>query len=122
MSKILIIEDETLIARSLKMLLEKSGHCVTWTESGIEAIKLIQEEDFDRIVCDLMLQDISGFDILEEGRRIFTSEEFNNKFIIMTAYNSIPIVEKIGHYNCSYLQKPFIDIKEALRTINGDSI
>ncbi len=120
MKKILIVEDEILIAQSLRKLLEKRGHLVQTTESGHEAIGLIAQEEFDRIVCDLMLQDISGFDVLEESRKYFSAELIGKKFIIMTAYNSPQVLEKAREYQCEILNKPFEDLHQAMAKIAGE--
>ncbi|MFP5457128.1 MAG: response regulator [Bacteriovoracia bacterium] len=119
MKKILIIEDEFLIAQSLRKILEKKGHQVFVTESGTEAIKLITENNYDRIVCDLMLQDISGFDVLEESRRRYSIDEMGKIFIIMTAYNSPQVLEKAREYKCEILNKPFEDLRTAMSRIEG---
>lgn len=119
MSKILIIEDEILIAQSLRKFLEKKGHSVETTESGNEAISLIAQNDYDRIVCDLMLQDISGFDVLEESKRRYSIEEMSKIFIIMTAYNSPQVLEKAREYQCEILNKPFEDLRAAMKKIEG---
>lgn len=119
MKKILIIEDEFLIAQSLRKILEKKGHQVFVTESGTEAIRLIAENNYDRIVCDLMLQDISGFDVLEESRRKYSIDEMGKIFIIMTAYNSPQVLEKAREYKCEILNKPFDDLRTAMSRIEG---
>jgi DNA-binding response OmpR family regulator len=67
MTNILIIEDEILIQQSLKKLFERKGFKVDTSASGKLAIDLILNNDYDRIICDLMLQDISGFDVIEDG-------------------------------------------------------
>ena len=120
MKKILIVEDEVLIAQSLRKLLERQGHHVISTESGHEAISLISQQSFDRIVCDLMLQDISGFDVLEESRKYFSSEVIKQKFIIMTAYSSPQVLEKARDYQCEILNKPFEDLRIAMAKIAGE--
>ena len=119
MKSILIVEDEVLIAQSLKKFLEKKGHVVETTESGHEAILRIAQKNYDRIVCDLMLQDISGFDVLEESLKRYTREEIGQKFIIMTAYNSPQVLEKAREYHCEILSKPFDNLKDALIKIEG---
>ena len=75
MYKILLIEDEPLIQKSLKKLLEKRGVEVVVESRGREAIQLILNQKFDRIICDLMLQDISGFDVIEEAKGRFTGNQ-----------------------------------------------
>jgi len=117
---ILIIEDEILIQKSLKKLIEKRGHSVQATASGIEAIELIKDNDFDRIVSDLMLNDITGFDIIEDIKSKYSAEEIKQQFIIMTAYSSEQVLEKAKQYGCKVLNKPFEDIKKAIDIFVGE--
>lgn len=114
MKKILLVEDEPLIQKSLKRLLEKRGVEVTVESRGREAIQLILNQQFDRIICDLMLQDISGFDVIEESKARFTMAEISKLFIIITAYSSPHVIEKAQQYGCLLLSKPFENIDEAL--------
>jgi len=119
---ILIIEDESLIAKSLKKLLERRGVHVDWCNSGNTAIDAIKSGSYDRIICDLMLQDISGFDVIEDSKSIFNIGEIGKKFIIITAYSSPQVLEKAEQYGCLVLSKPFEDLNEAIDTfIKGKS-
>jgi CheY-like chemotaxis protein len=111
---ILIIEDEILIQKSLIKLLSAKGHNVIGCTLGKEAIKLIAQQDFDRIICDLMLQDVSGFDIIEESKSKYSAEEISQLFLIITAYSSEQVLEKARSYNCAILNKPFTNMNEAL--------
>jgi CheY-like chemotaxis protein len=115
MKHILIIEDEILIQQSLKKLLERKGNQVTVSASGKTAINLILNQDFDRIICDLMLQDISGFDVIEESKKKYAAEEIGRKFVIMTAYNSPQVLSRANSYQCKLLNKPFDNLEEAIR-------
>lgn len=114
MNKILLIEDEPLIQKSLKKLLEKRGAEVTVESRGREAIQLILNHKFDRIICDLMLQDISGFDVIEESKGRFTMLEISKIFIIITAYSSPHVIEKATQYGCRLISKPFENIEDVL--------
>ena len=118
---ILIIEDEILIQKSLKKLIEKRGHTVQATASGIEAIELIKDNQFDRIISDLMLKDITGFDIIEDVKSKYSAEEISHLFIIMTAYSSDQVLAKAKLYNCKILNKPFDNIAKAIDIFVGDS-
>ena len=123
MKRILLIEDEPLIQKSLKKLLEKRGAIVTVESRGRDAIGLIQNLEFDRIICDLMLQDISGFDVIEEAKARFTMADISALFIIITAYSSPHVIEKASQYGCMLLSKPFENIDEALNIFlsSGDT-
>ena len=114
MIKILLIEDEPLIQKSLKKLLEKRGAEVVAESRGREAIQLILNQKFDRIICDLMLQDISGFDVIEEAKGRFTMSEISKLFIVITAYSSPHVIEKATQYGCLLISKPFENIDEVL--------
>jgi AmiR/NasT family two-component response regulator len=61
-----------------------------------------------------MLQDISGFDVIEEAKGRFTMTEISKLFIIITAYSSPHVIEKATQYGCLLLSKPFENIEEAL--------
>jgi CheY-like chemotaxis protein len=115
MKYILIIEDEILIQQSLKKLLERKGAKVDVSASGKMAIDLILANDYDRIICDLMLQDISGFDVIEESKKRYSTEEIGKKFVIMTAYNSPQVLSRANSYQCKLLNKPFDNLDEALK-------
>ncbi|WP_127715311.1 response regulator [Halobacteriovorax sp. HLS] len=112
--QILVIEDELLIQKSLKKLLEKKGASVDVSSTGKLAIDMLINNNYDRIICDLMLQDITGFDIIEESKKKYSIEEISSLFIIMTAYSSPQILEKAKSYGCKVLSKPFEDIQEAI--------
>lgn len=112
--KILLIEDEPLIQKSLKKLMEKKGVEVTVESRGREAISLILNQSFDRIICDLMLQDISGFDVIEESKGRYSMNEISKLFIIITAYTSPHVIEKATQYGCQLFSKPFENLEEAL--------
>jgi CheY-like chemotaxis protein len=112
---ILVIEDEILIQQSLKKLLERKGFAVDVSASGKQAITMILGHNYDRIICDLMLQDISGFDVIEESKKKYSVEEIGQKFVIMTAYNSPQVLSKASSYNCKLLNKPFDNLEEAIR-------
>ncbi|MBT3234980.1 MAG: response regulator [Bdellovibrionales bacterium] len=112
--KILIIEDEILIQKSLKRLLEKRGAAVDVATFGQDAITMINSNNYQRIICDLMLKDISGFDIIEESKKKFSLEQIKNIFIIITAYSSPQVIERASRYKCKIISKPFEDLELAL--------
>lgn len=115
MTNILIIEDEILIQQSLKKLFERKGLKVDVSASGKLAIDLILNNHYDRIICDLMLQDISGFDVIEESKKKYSAEEISRKFVIMTAYNSPQVLSRANSYQCRLLNKPFDDLEQAMK-------
>jgi CheY-like chemotaxis protein len=117
--KILLIEDEILIQKSLKKLLEKKGASVDVASQGREAIELIKNNEYERIICDLMLKDITGFDVIEESKSKYSIDEISKLFVIITAYSSQQVLEKAHKYNCLVINKPFNDIGETINIMLG---
>ncbi|MFL0252596.1 response regulator transcription factor [Clostridium neuense] len=70
MKKILIIEDEISIAELEKDYLELSNFDVDIETSGKSGLEYAKSRDYDLIVLDLMLPEISGFDICREVRKV----------------------------------------------------
>lgn len=118
--RLLIVEDEILILRSLQSLLSKRGAEVDGVKNGVEAIKLIREGYYDRIICDLMLKDITGFEVIEETKNHLGGKSVSDTFIIITAYSSEQILERASKYGCPVLSKPFEDMSAALKLFLGD--
>lgn len=112
---ILLIEDEPLIQKSLKKLLERQGAVVEVESSGKAALNLILEKSYERIVCDLMLQDITGFDIIEGSKKRYTRDEIMDRFLIITAYSSEQVLQRAAQYGCPILLKPFENIQQAIQ-------
>lgn len=109
---ILIIEDEEPIADLIAYSLKKEGFLTNISNDGTRGLKRLNEERIDLIILDLMLPDISGFDIC----RIVT-REYNIPIIMLTAKSDI--TDKISGLELGaddYICKPF-DIRELITRI-----
>lgn len=113
MSKtILIIEDEEDIRDIITHYVKKEGLEVKEASNGKDGINIILNEKVDLIVLDLMLPDISGYDVCKE-----VSKEYKIPIIMLTAKNDI--VDKILGLELGaddYITKPF-DIREVIARI-----
>lgn len=67
--KILIVEDERLIAKPLAMKLQFSGFEVKNAYDGAEALSAMANEKFDLVLLDLMMPKVDGFDVLSELKK-----------------------------------------------------
>ena len=65
MIKILIVDDEKPICDLIDLNLSASGYQCRTVQDGLEALKLIEEENFDLILLDIMLPGAVGYDIME---------------------------------------------------------
>ncbi len=64
MPKILVIEDDVLMCRALTLMLSKQGHTITVAQNGKDALRFLQETQFDLIITDLMLPFASGMELI----------------------------------------------------------
>lgn len=102
--KILIIEDETELAKSIGIYLSGEGYLCDYAITFAQAIEKISLSDYDCILLDLMLPGGSGFTILEELKRM----KKHDGTIIISAKNSLD--DKIRGLRIGaddYLSKPF---------------
>ena len=63
--KILVVDDEELIVRSLRKLLEKSGFTVFVAKNGRDAREMVEEESFDLIIADIRMPGMNGVETVE---------------------------------------------------------
>jgi diguanylate cyclase (GGDEF)-like protein/PAS domain S-box-containing protein len=106
-AKILIVEDEGIIAKSLKVVLEEFGYEISSiTASGEEAIKKVKKDKPDLVLMDIMLKgDIDG---IEAAKKI--KSDFNIPVIYLTAYTDKQILERAKIAEpFGYIVKPFED-------------
>jgi len=102
--KILIVEDEHLIATSIKKGLEQEHYTVDIAFEGIEGYDLAATGEYDIILLDLMLPGLDGLSICKKLR-----DENNHTPILMLTAKS-QLEDKIKGLNCGaddYLTKPF---------------
>ncbi|MFV0552454.1 MAG: response regulator [Anaerorhabdus sp.] len=102
-SKILVVEDEKIIAEAVIAYLEKNEYEVIWTADGNEAIRMFHENKPDMVLLDLMLPGISGEEICKIIRK-----ESQIPLIMMTAKSSEDhIIDGLNLGADDYITKPF---------------
>lgn len=67
MARILLIEDEPLVAHTLRRHLERAGREVVWAPSGERGLALLGE-GFQLVVCDLVMPGLSGLEVIRRIR------------------------------------------------------
>ena len=113
--QILIVEDEVLLAKSLREILEDSGHEVSLTFDGQEGLELARSTPFDLLILDLMLPKLNGFQVARTLRK----ERNGIAILMLTAKSDIlDRVEGLDSGADYYLTKPF-DKRELLACINA---
>jgi len=119
-SRVLIIDDEQIALRNLEHIMKKEGYEVTSTQSGTNALKLLEEQQFDLVITDLKMEKVDGNQILRRSKELSPDTEV----IMITGYASLQsaiLAIKKGAYD--YITKPFkLDevrkvVKEALEKV-----
>src|SRR3989454_850344 len=83
-ARILIVDDERSIRELLEIVLKKDGFNVTSVRSAVEALTLLKSSDFDLIISDIKMPDMTGIDLLRQLRET----TFGGQFILLTAFAS----------------------------------
>jgi putative two-component system response regulator len=116
--KILVIDDETMITKTLQKLLKKEGYDATIVSSGTQALDEVKTNDFDLIVIDIRMPQMDGIETITAIREYLSVEEKDQiPEIVITGYADEQ------KYKCAvdlkvaaYIYKPF-DTKDFLDTI-----
>jgi CheY-like chemotaxis protein len=66
--KILIVDDEEVIRKFLRIHLLKLGYEVKEAIDGAEALEHLGHDDFDLLICDILMPDKDGWQVLKEMR------------------------------------------------------
>ena len=102
--RVLLIEDDSAMARSIELMLRSEGFNVYTTDLGEEGIDLGKLYDYDIIALDLQLPDMSGFEVLKSLRLAKVQTP-----ILILSGNAIveAKVKALGFGADDYLTKPF---------------
>src|SRR3989338_8188660 len=107
--KILVIDDEEMIIKSLTKLLERNNYKVMIVKKGMDALEVVEEETFDLIICDIRMPGINGVEtIINIKKTLETKGEKLPSLIFITGYADKDCEEKAKTLNpAAYIYKPF---------------
>jgi two-component system alkaline phosphatase synthesis response regulator PhoP len=112
--RILLVEDEENISKLIKLNLEMEGYEVVASGNGKEALRMVEQQHFDLLVLDIMLPEVSGYQICEKVR--LANSEVG--IIIISAKDaSADRIKGLKLGADDYLSKPF-NLEELLLRID----
>lgn len=115
MAKVLVVDDEKLIVKGLKFMLDHDGYSVDVAYDGLEALNKVKENDYDVILLDIMLPEMNGYEVCQQIR------EFSDVPIIMLTAKSEEMDKILGlDYGADdYVTKPFniLEVKARIKAI-----
>lgn len=102
--RILIAEDDSILAEGLQRTLRHSGHAVDWVNNGGEADAALGTHEFDLLILDISLPKLSGFEVLKRLR----ARNSTLPVLLLTALDSVDDrVRGLDAGADDYLAKPF---------------
>jgi two-component system, NtrC family, response regulator PilR len=107
-ARVLIADDERSIRELLEIFLKKEGFTVTSANSAEQALELTKSNEFDLIVSDIKMADMTGIDLLREVRE----QGFTGQFILLTAFATAETAIqalKMGAYDYIIKTENFIE-------------
>ena len=113
--KILIVEDEILLANTLKAALEKKGFSVETAYDGETGKEYAELGVYDLLILDVMMPKLNGYDLARQVRR----NRCTTPILMLTAKSGLE--DRIEGLNAGadyYLTKPF-DMRELMACINA---
>jgi DNA-binding NtrC family response regulator len=116
-ARVLVVDDEEIARKNLDHILQKEGYIVVMAASGAEAFEQMEISNFDVVLTDIRMENISGIDVLIKTKSKYPETEV----IMVTAYASTDsATETLKKGAFQYIAKPFkindirITVKQAI--------
>jgi DNA-binding response OmpR family regulator len=102
--RVLIVEDDQNLAKTIKSGMEESGYAIDWVSDGFSGLDMVSAYSYDVIILDIMLPGMDGFTICQKIR----SKHIESPILILTArYREDDKVHGLDCGADDYLVKPF---------------
>jgi DNA-binding NtrC family response regulator len=102
--EVLVLDDEPIVGKRLKPMLTRMGCNVEIFEKPSEALKRIDEKDFNVVITDLRMDEIDGIDVLEH----VMDKSPRTKVIMITGYAMMELARKAMEKGAfDFIDKPF---------------
>ena len=106
--RILVVDDDQDLLKMLELNFKRQGFQVQTAATGAQALALVDQEVFDLVLSDLMIDDLSGIDVLSHVKQGAPQTEV----IIITGYSSVgSAVQAMQEGAYDYITKP-VDLDE----------
>ncbi|MEK6758606.1 MAG: diguanylate cyclase [Deltaproteobacteria bacterium] len=113
--KILIVDDDAFFRVLSSDILTAGGFQVKTASTGLEAISMIENDEFDIVITDLVMPDINGLEVLQKTKQINTLIDV----IVVTGHGSIEsAIEALKNGAFDYIRKPANE-DELLHTVGA---
>ncbi|MEI6984681.1 MAG: response regulator transcription factor [Rhodospirillaceae bacterium] len=113
--RVLLVEDDTSVAKSIQLMLHTENYIVDTTDLGEDGLEIGKLYDYDIIILDLMLPDIDGYEVLRRLR----AARVTTPILILSGLTELDHkIKGLGVGADDYLTKPF-DKRELIARIQA---
>lgn len=103
-NRVLVVDDELNMRHMLRTMLAKEGYVADTAGNGLEALSILDEKDFDFILCDIKMPKMDGMSFLNKAKE----KHPEKTFIMMSAFGTIDTaIEAMKNGAYDYISKPF---------------
>ncbi|WP_068777178.1 helix-turn-helix domain-containing protein [Paenibacillus sp. FJAT-26967] len=117
MWKVLLVEDETFVRESVKEIIrwEEMGFTLAGEASnGLEALPMIVDDPPDLVLCDIVMPQMDGLELLQETRKAGIA----SKFVMLTCIGDFESMRRAMEYGASnYILKLSMSVKDLRETL-----
>jgi two-component system response regulator PilR (NtrC family) len=101
---VLVVDDEKTICETLAWYLQQHAYRVSTADSGAEAVRLMEAQEFDVIITDIIMPELGGLELLQRARALNPAA----MVILITAYATVETaVQALREGASDYVLKPF---------------
>ena len=105
-STILVVDDEPGIRHALLLLMRREGHKVDTAVHGQQALRMLQEQHYDLVLCDLRMPELDGTSLYQ--RLVISQPQYRQRFVFLTGDTLSPETEAfLAQTGVVRLVKPF---------------
>ncbi|TFH16331.1 MAG: response regulator [Lentisphaerales bacterium] len=113
MARILLVDDENCILRTMALVLESEGHSTVCVLNGEEAISQLDSHEFDLVLTDIRMAPMDGVELLTELKKV----KPEMPVIVVSAYGSDATAAQCAELGAfEYIKKPF-DVGKVLNAV-----
>lgn len=111
--KVLIIDDEPLIRRSLERLFSKAGHEVQVSEDGVQGAQSWKKFQPDAVMIDVLMPGMTGPEVIAEVR-----PDQHTAIALISAFSGDYNPESVKQFGADvFIEKPFADLQVLVPTL-----
>ena len=112
--RILVVDDEDALCVVLDEFFSRCGNKVKTVNNGSDAINIVKSEEFDLVLCDLVMPDVSGADVI----KFINESKKRSKIGLITGWGGGQAPIEDGMHVDFIVRKPF-DFEELIKQIDG---